>query len=542
MNRLWQSGFELGDVLSEMDAVDDVTVAASGATVRTGSFSLVCSGANGAQVAFSGVGQVRCQVPFYYTGATGAPAIFALTNGGSSVVEVRVNGTSLELYYNGSLLASGATSLGTGVWYRLGLDCKLAASGWASVYLDGSEVIAYTGDLSAVSVVDGLEINPAVSGSSWSALYVDDVYVDDASGETAPAAPDDLYFHYLTPDGVVSAEWQGSDGDSVDNHLLVDEVPPDGDATHVSATAAATDVYTHAALSLSAGESVVAVTPLAVVKRTGGDSGQIKVGLDDGTSQVLSSAVDPGASYGPVWSRFTQAPDGGAWDQSKVNAARIVLVRSDVTAPSAGLLAQYRAQDLGLSDGSIVSTWSDLVGANDLSGTGTYHTAGPNGKAYVSMTAAQRFISGSAFLGGRSVVDLYLVFRVPAQDGYYFASLCAATGYTPSVGDYTMWGQPAGAYMVNSPHLGNNGASLRTWVIGRFLFNGASSVNRIGGVEVTGDTGTIAAQYVVLGGHDASAGEWANVDIADALIYDGGGSYSPTDVLNALAAQYGLTA
>ena len=117
----------------------------------------------------------------------------------------------------------------------------------------------------------------------------------------------------------------GSDADSTDNYLLVDEVGAshDDDATYTYANAAdVIDLYTvDPVLTIPTGYTVQAVMPYLIAKKSNGAvATTIIPALSDGTDDSFGTAEDLPTSYGIIPRQaFTLAPDGGAWTQADID-------------------------------------------------------------------------------------------------------------------------------------------------------------------------------------------------------------------------------
>jgi hypothetical protein len=145
-----------------------------------------------------------------------------------------------------------STSLGTSVtgliannvWYYIEMQAKLGDSpnGSATVRVNGTTVISLTGvdtkNAGTKTVYDAL----VIEGSSGATQQVDDLYFMSGAGDSflGPILVETLY-----PDGNGDTnDWIGSDGDSTDNYLLVDEVPPVTTDYVTASTVGEQDLYT----------------------------------------------------------------------------------------------------------------------------------------------------------------------------------------------------------------------------------------------------------------------------------------------------------
>jgi hypothetical protein len=240
---------------------------------------------------------------------------------------LRLSGGSLLLYVAGTLVETVVVPAiaQTETWIHLGVDCKLHATGWVSVYVDGLPVIAYTGDTSGQASIDRVTFNRSTTGMSWQQYYYfDDVFFDDTAGEAEAAAVPDYRFTLLKANGNGSeSALAGSDGDSVDNYLLVDDVPHDSDTTYVEATGVTQrDLYTVETFTLPADHVVRAVHPWAIAKKSdAGVATELSLVSYGGAGETVSAGQDLSSSYRLVSDRQTTAPGGGAWSESAVNAS-----------------------------------------------------------------------------------------------------------------------------------------------------------------------------------------------------------------------------
>ncbi|MFO0915279.1 MAG: hypothetical protein U0795_20120 [Pirellulales bacterium] len=114
----------------------------------------------------------------------------------------------------------------------------------------------------------------------------------------------------------------GSDGNSVDNYLLVDDPTSDADTTYVQSDAALdVDLYVCDDLPASAG-NVLAVHSLALWKKTSGASKVSRQVCRIGGTNYESGDVSPTTAY--AWhSRLmeTSPATSAAWSVSEINAA-----------------------------------------------------------------------------------------------------------------------------------------------------------------------------------------------------------------------------
>lgn len=171
----------------------------------------------------------------------------------SGLIEIRRGSSS------GTLLATGTTTLFSGLWNYIEVSCTISDTiGEVHVRLNGSptDEVSYTGDTknagtaTTIDAVRLININNATS-------YFSDLYLLNSTG----SAPNnnflgDVVVRTLSPSGNGTySQLTGSDGNQTDNYLLVDERPYSGTDYVGSATIGQKDTY--AMTDLAAGVTTV---------------------------------------------------------------------------------------------------------------------------------------------------------------------------------------------------------------------------------------------------------------------------------------------
>lgn len=265
--------------------------------------------------------QVRCGFDHYGLGCSAtASAIFSI---GSSVRLDIDNTGSLKLYNSGLV---GTTTVAEG-YKHIGIDYKAdASSGWLNLYIDGILKVSKTGNTGAsvISLVrfgkyDNVDLN------STGYLYYDNIYIDDTTGEASAAAPPRYRFHLATPNGNGNySQFDGSDGNSVDNYALVDEIPPVATDYVSTAVANELDSYTISSVTPDENEFVTAVIPIAYCTRRG-TTEQIALGTRLSGTDSIGSDQNPGTSKNLLFERQTAKPGGGAWSNEDIENVEMVI-------------------------------------------------------------------------------------------------------------------------------------------------------------------------------------------------------------------------
>lgn len=208
------------------------------------------------------------------------------------------------------------------IWYYLEVKQTFDTSaGSVIVRVNGAEAINATG------------INNCATGSPnadtirlWTdnmPVYYDDYYILDTSG-SAPTNDflGDCRVECLFPDGNGnSSQWVGSDADSTDNYLHVDETSPDSDTTYVeSDTVGNKDTYTYSNLTSTSG-NVFGVQSIPYWRKTDAGIRKAVTIARIGVTEVDSSAYSITDGYVFTPDLRETKPGGGAWTITDVNNA-----------------------------------------------------------------------------------------------------------------------------------------------------------------------------------------------------------------------------
>ena len=222
-------------------------------------------------------------------------------------------------------LAVSSSVLQPSVWYYIEWKFNVLA-GTSEIRVNGDTWISLTGiPTSNLSSIDNLTQSPLFSGGN---SQVDDMYMLDLTG-SAPYNDflGDVQVYPVHPNGNGSnAQWLGTDGNSVDNYLLVDEDPANT-TDYVSASVAGkSDSYLMG--DVPAGYSILAVQHdiYAAKSDTGTPPGLAITSKTSGGATVQQSAALAGLST--TWQRLqgqirTTDPNGSAWTQALVNSLEV---------------------------------------------------------------------------------------------------------------------------------------------------------------------------------------------------------------------------
>jgi len=349
--RFWQAGFETADNDEIPVRGTPNNLVADSSSPKTGSYALrVKDFSSDVYARINGLSASHVRVGLFWMatgiagesiGTTPCPYIVRITDDTGDVIGgVRCSPSwMLFLEVAGSRVATGSRifSAANGVedYVRIGVDWKVAASGWAAVYVDGILELLYEGDTTGTgSRVESVYV-PYLPTNSLGAQYfwIDDVYVDTVDGASAYESPPDRRFLPIPASSAgASSNWDVT-GASVNVEAVDDWASgtADDSATYVSSfVPSAVDFYYGqeiAASTIAASNSIEALIVVARAEKTNSAaSTQLRLAVRRGPgASLLSPGKDLEGSWGIVWHRFTEDPSTGSpWaDYTAVNEAEM---------------------------------------------------------------------------------------------------------------------------------------------------------------------------------------------------------------------------
>ncbi len=337
ITRLWQSGYEHNDASEYIGLNGSPSISSTKA--RTGTYSLRLAQGSVYYLASSATTQAQFSVNINHLGlASGATyaVIAALYDGATAVAQVRwyADGT-IRTFCGATQVgsASSATMVLENTWINIGVDFKLhTTTGWFYVYVDGTAVISYNAsqtDQSGSTDFDRFVVGNSTGDATekWDDyIYYDDVYWNDTAGEAAAALPTSYRYYLITPNGDGNySQFDGSDGDSVNNYQLVDEIPPDDDTTYVTSDVdTERDSYAMVNYTIPVGSSIASIIPVAKVrKESAGSAYGMKLFTRESSTNQDGSKQSLGTGWGWIFERQTTDPSAAAWDQTSLNAVEV---------------------------------------------------------------------------------------------------------------------------------------------------------------------------------------------------------------------------
>jgi hypothetical protein len=310
ITRRWQAGLESNGSgsTSEFSVVSGCAIATT--AIKTGTYALRCSGSTSyASQSITATRQLRVAFHMQSNGANPGTGILYISGAATRLVELQLNSASvLALKVAGAEVAAAVLNTPC-AFTHIGVDVKINAAGWVYVYLDGVAAIAYAGNTGSTDIVN-VFFGTAAAGQFTNYTYFDDLYIDDTTDEAAAAAPPDLRFAYITPNGNGNySQCAGSDGNTTDNDYTVADAADER------------DTYALTAITLAAGFAVQAVIPVVFARKTDGAvDTHVALALRENGVDWTGAEQELPTSYGYLWERRTTAPDGNNWDEARVNA------------------------------------------------------------------------------------------------------------------------------------------------------------------------------------------------------------------------------
>ena len=330
---LWLSGMESGSSLEFSGTIGGVVATAQ---KKSGvySWSTNSGGSYGYVTLPSGLRQIRIGSWFnpMATASTFEGNIIDIVN--SSITQLlgvhgkgSASGNPLILDVAGTDQDTEGGANENSIWFHLGIDIKVHVSaGWTVVYKNGIEILRFEGNTGNADIFRATFGNFAVGQSVTQ--YWDDMYIDDTTGESAPAPLPIKTFQYLLPNAVgtynAGDRWPDQIGGYTNRHLVVDDVPVNTSDFVEETTADKMISFNMTTYTLASNEGCVAAWPIAVCQRIGGTE-QIAVGTKIGDDDSIGSDQTPSNAWAGLRERQTTKPGGGAWDQTAINAIEFLM-------------------------------------------------------------------------------------------------------------------------------------------------------------------------------------------------------------------------
>lgn len=200
--------------------------------------------------------------------------------------------------------------------------------------LPGSTIVTGTLQLRSVQDVSLVSWTGILSNAPFSTEVIDDtlssnLWTANITGlDKNSGFPDDGYIIGLSPNGSLlgSIQLAGSDGNSIDNHLLVDDVPAN-DAEYVeTATSGDRDLYELENFPLSSGDinDIAAVSVSARWRKTNTVLNNGKIVIEHSSVEYDSEAKSlPLSTFGADPEIYDKIPDGTDWNITNIDSLKV---------------------------------------------------------------------------------------------------------------------------------------------------------------------------------------------------------------------------
>lgn len=164
--------------------------------------------------------------------------IFLADSSDTALMQVRGSIDGYIQYYIGNTLiatTNGATY--SGGWDLVEFHYKMADSGGRiEIKLNGLQIADFTGDTkpNSSTTFNRIYLGTTSTSLGYAQVYYDDVAINDTTGTEDNSWCGDGHIVLYRPNSSGSVTMlMGSDGNQIDNYLLIDDMPSDGDSTYV---------------------------------------------------------------------------------------------------------------------------------------------------------------------------------------------------------------------------------------------------------------------------------------------------------------------
>lgn len=349
VTRQRQAGFESRSLQPEMDVLvglGNVNLVSS-SMPKTGSYAATFAGQSSeAYTSWQNLAsnQFRLGLHLNWNGAaTGSPYLAQWLYDGAIIGGIRLGSArKLALWVGAGSVTGGSNQVlqgnATSAFMHIGLAVKLGASGWIELYKDGALEAQWSGNTAcAGSTIN--EMRFAVqAGTNYFTSYVhmDDIFLDDTSGESSAVKVPDRRFLPISP-CIAGASNQWAVTGAADNVSAIDDFlsgSHDGDTTYIASSAlnevAFFTLRSLAAGAIAASDSLVALIVGGVVKKTdAAASNSVNLAVLNSGSLSYGSDLALPSSWGWKTSRYETDPATGlAWAGSGAIATTQIGVRA----------------------------------------------------------------------------------------------------------------------------------------------------------------------------------------------------------------------
>ena len=229
-------------------------------------------------------------------------------------------------FLGGTVLGTGPTSMASGTYNYVEWKLEIGNAADSEVRLNGEVEINVTGvDTQNTANAFARRLYLGGFNGGLGSRHYDDVYLLDDVDSGVVGAPNNDFWgdtrvecEFADGNGN-SSQLVGSDADSTDNYLLVDEATPDSDTTYVEGGTPDKDTYAYSNLTPSAG-TVHGMQIIPLARKTDAGTRKICSVTRLGTSEQDSADKILTSGYVYLPDCRDGDPDGDQWTITSVNA------------------------------------------------------------------------------------------------------------------------------------------------------------------------------------------------------------------------------
>jgi hypothetical protein len=222
----------------------------------------------------------------------------------------------------GTILGVSHINITPDTWYYIELKVTFHdTTGAAELRIDSIPVI----NVSGVDTTSGTTVIQSLNFACTRAfkMKIDDIYICDTSTTLNNDFLDDVYVEIILPDGNgTTSDMVGSDADSTDNYLLVNEQPSDGDTSYAeTGTVGEKDTYNYEDI-VSSPDTILGAMCVTEIRKTDTDGRQAKAVCRSVATEEDGAVMGITQNYFMFGHCFQSDPDTGAlWLEAAINAA-----------------------------------------------------------------------------------------------------------------------------------------------------------------------------------------------------------------------------
>jgi len=300
MTRIFTEGFEMQDSVFWSDPGQS-SITLTGARSGVACCSRIYSNTNLPYKNIPDLSEFYVRFGFTVTNPAGYKIIIFSHSPTGKLCSINISSTDVKIILYNDLgtpteVASGNTTIDNDTWYLMEVYVKIADSGGVvTVKIDDTQIATFSGDTltAGYTHVDYLSFLDYITGA------IDDLALNDTNGSVDNSWCGDGKIIMLSPNGNGDlSQLAGSDGDSTNNYLLVDEFPKDDDTTYVEgSTVDQKDLYNLTPCSLTGSAVIRRVYAEARVKWTVSDTEQVALTIKTHSTEYDGPDISPVNAY-----------------------------------------------------------------------------------------------------------------------------------------------------------------------------------------------------------------------------------------------------